>query len=161
MRQIIYTLIVICSILVWSCSKSSQATPNVKTKSLADVVGVYAGNTHFNEHDLYIDSTGLKEIVIDSTFPDTVWVMGKSGGNGIIFYFKNYSTARTLTPLLDTFAYDPTNFYMRGYEEGTGTMADYEKFSLFSNDSLYGERGWAFGFSYFFSHKNTFRGKKL
>lgn len=168
MRQIIYTLltIVVCfTFATTSCKKNSTVTtPSSPTiKSLTDIVGVYAGSTHFNEDDLWPDSAKptIKHTVIDSIFPDTVWVTAKPGGNDIIVYFKNYSTAKTFTQLLDTFAYNPMNLYKRDYGSSWGMYENWEAFNLSFSDSLYGEHDWAYGNQYYHSHKNTFRGKKL
>ena len=168
MRQIIYTLsiIVVCfALATTSCKKSSNTTPTPSsaTKSVADIVGVYAGNTHFHEDDLWPDSAKptISHTVIDSIFPDTVWVIKNPGGNGIIVSFKNYSTANTFTPLVDTFAYDSTNMYKRDYGSSFGTYENWEAFNLSSSDSLSAEHDWAFGWQYYHSHKNSFLGKKL
>jgi len=166
MRQIIYTLsiaIVFFALATVSCKKSNNTPSSPKARSVSDIVGTYAGSTHFNEDDLWPDSAKptIRHTVIDSIFPDTVWIMEQPGGNGIVVHFKNFSAAKTFVPLVDTFMYDSANVYKRDYGSSWSTYENWEAFNLSSNDSLSAEHDWAYGNQYYHSHFNKFLGKKL
>jgi|GEM_PF-3793365 len=159
MRLSTYTLLLAAILVIAfiSCKKSNVSSSPTTTTPLPNIAGAYAGTTHFSEHDLYVDSTGLRDIYIDTTYVDTVWMVDNPDKSGIIAYYKNYTSIKNYNLVIDTFKYNDSNYYSHYAND-----LDYEQFRQLSKDSLSALHSYLSGHgSYFYSHKNQFLGKRL